>query len=312
MTLEDVRQLVYRMLRMAGMPTPILRAYRNYLEQLVTYYVIAGGLGTGRKRKCGIPQGCPLSMMVVALMMRPWILMVRCMGMQPRVLADDVLMIARGPSMLSKFAAALNATHGYLHAMGAKIAPAKSYNFASTKAAAVWLAETWWEHIQAAIQVVKDFRYLGVHLATQWCRVYTTLAARGSKAIEQLGKLQYISATAHSKAKTIRTQIYPGAFHGVESNDVPERVLGRISAAVVDAFSRRNDHYDPDWFYIIRSEGDDLDPALQQKMHAAQKEYMQETSYARGNAELYAEVCGLCHRSRHRCVLVQEGRVGSA
>lgn len=69
-----------------------------------------------------------------------------------------------------RFAAALDTTHAYLQAMGAKVAPSKGYNFASTKDGRKWLKETWWEHIADHIEVVDDFRYLGVRLSTQMAR----------------------------------------------------------------------------------------------------------------------------------------------
>ena len=77
---QIVRPLVYVVLSLAGMPRGVLDAYRRYLENLVTYNVVAGGLGHGQKRRCGIPQGCPFSMMVVALIMRPWLVMMKAMG----------------------------------------------------------------------------------------------------------------------------------------------------------------------------------------------------------------------------------------
>ena len=46
----------------------------TYLETLVVYNVLAGGMGTPYTKKCGIPQGCPLSMVMVALIMRPCII----------------------------------------------------------------------------------------------------------------------------------------------------------------------------------------------------------------------------------------------
>ena len=142
---------------MAGMPRGVVATYRQFLESLVTYNVIAGVLGHGHRRACGIPQGCPFSMMVVALIMRLWLVMMKTMSVMPRVLADDVLLIATGRDMLKQFAKALDATHSYLHAMGARVASAKSYNFASVKTARDWLDSTVWEGIQERIQVVKDF-----------------------------------------------------------------------------------------------------------------------------------------------------------
>ena len=51
--------------------------------------------------------------------------------------------------------------------MGAKVAPNKSYNFASGRKAALWLKQTTWEFIGATIEVVTDLRYLGAHLTTR-------------------------------------------------------------------------------------------------------------------------------------------------
>jgi len=82
------------------------------------------------------PQGCPFSMAMVALIMRPWIMILRTLhGIRTYILADDVLSIATGEGMIGRIAEALNKTREYLHMMGAKVAPDKSYNFASTTAA---------------------------------------------------------------------------------------------------------------------------------------------------------------------------------
>ena len=55
------RQVVYRMAKNGGVPTPILAAYTAYIENLLFYNCLAGGVGTPYSRKCGVPQGCPLA-----------------------------------------------------------------------------------------------------------------------------------------------------------------------------------------------------------------------------------------------------------
>ena len=65
-----------------------------------------------------------------------------------------------GKRMIGSLAEALNTTHKYFQAMGAKVAPTTSYNFASNKEAKALLDNTMWEHIKAKIEVVADFRYL--------------------------------------------------------------------------------------------------------------------------------------------------------
>ena len=121
-------------------------------------------------------------MMIVAIMMRPWVSMLKGMDVQPKVLADDVLIIAQGKSMLSRMARALNATHIYLQAMGAKVAPTKSFNFASLATGREWLEKTWWHAIGDTTPVLKDFRYLGAHLNTSGTRKAATLDNRFGKA----------------------------------------------------------------------------------------------------------------------------------
>ena len=105
-------------------------------------------------------------MPMVALLMRAWIIEMRAMQVDAKVLADDVLVIATGRKMIRQYATALDYTHQFLQDMGSKVAPAKSYNFASTEMRRRWLEETWWKKIQSNIKVVKDLRYLGGHLST--------------------------------------------------------------------------------------------------------------------------------------------------
>ena len=59
-------------------------------------------------------------MMIVALLMRPWIMMMRELNAEPKVLADDVMIIAKGTRMIKRLARSLNGTHTDLHDMGAK------------------------------------------------------------------------------------------------------------------------------------------------------------------------------------------------
>ena len=73
-------------------------------------------------------------MMMVGLIMRPWIeLLAFIGGIHCFILADDVLILATGKAMVGYFAKALNCTHKYLQAMGARVAPTKSFNFTNRK-----------------------------------------------------------------------------------------------------------------------------------------------------------------------------------
>ena len=108
------------------MPKHILQAYVSMVENLKAHNAIAGCIGEAHTRGCGIPQGCPLSMMFVALHMRPWLIKMHSRQITAKILADDVILIVKGEHMLREFPEALGATHNYLHDMGAKVARTKT------------------------------------------------------------------------------------------------------------------------------------------------------------------------------------------
>ena len=53
-------------------------------------------------------------MMFLSLMLRPWLLQQRQMGLHPRILADDMLITAEGDNHLSVFVQGFDATFAYL------------------------------------------------------------------------------------------------------------------------------------------------------------------------------------------------------
>ena len=53
----------------------------------------------------------------------------KAMATYPRVLADDLQLIATGPRHADTFQCAFDTTHTHLHDMGAKLAPSKSIIF---------------------------------------------------------------------------------------------------------------------------------------------------------------------------------------
>ena len=129
--------------------------------------------------------------------------------------------------MVGQLAKALNTTHEYLNDMGAKVAPSKSYNFASDSKAAKWLQATTWDHIEAKIDVVTDFRYLGAHLTTRQSPTSSTMEARWDKALNQLKRLRYVPATAEAKVGIIIAKTYAAALYGIEAARVQPVKIAR-------------------------------------------------------------------------------------
>ncbi len=98
-------------------------------------------------RRCGIPQGDPLSMMFVAMITRPWILIMREREVSPSLLVDDILIMTTGDSMAQTFEKALDITHRYLIDMGGMVSPDKSHNFSTDPTIRAWLRNKTWEEM---------------------------------------------------------------------------------------------------------------------------------------------------------------------
>ena len=101
------RPLIYMTARIAGMPARILKPYIGAIESLQSRNTLTVGFGQEHTRKRRIPQGCPFSTTLTTLLVRPWMLQVLRAGAIPRVLADDLPVIAAGEKHHEKYLKAI-------------------------------------------------------------------------------------------------------------------------------------------------------------------------------------------------------------
>ena len=132
------RDLLYEVCKNAGMPPELLDAYSRYQEGLQHYNTLMGNIGRPYQKALGIPQGDPYSMMLTALLLTPWLNRMIEIGVKPRILADDMFIIAEGPHHQQLFEQAVNETHSMLKQMGAKVASGKSTAFSTCPTIMVW------------------------------------------------------------------------------------------------------------------------------------------------------------------------------
>ena len=92
---QVVRTILDYVLKQAGMPTKVQRAYMKYINGPSVINCIAGIVGVPFSKPTGIPQGDPFSMMVVAILLRAWVVQMKEMKVIPRLLADDLLAMAK-------------------------------------------------------------------------------------------------------------------------------------------------------------------------------------------------------------------------
>ncbi len=163
---QILRDLLKLLLVTGGMPRRVVDAYTRYMDTLTVVNAVASSLGEPYHLPTGIPQGCPLSMMFIAFMLRPWIMQTRRLGAVPRVLADDILVFAQGDQHEKVFQQAFDNTHAYIAKIGGLLAPAKSTAFSTMRVTRQKLRNHIWKEVGQTIRVVLHGRDLGAHLST--------------------------------------------------------------------------------------------------------------------------------------------------
>ena len=253
------RQLAIMLLLAAGMPPQIVKAYASYHSKLVVYNALAGGFGKAYHKVLSIPQGCPFSMMIIALMMRPWILLVKVQGLiHPRVLADDLLLLGIGSGHFTAFVHAFNITHKYMQDIGAKIAPDKSLLFSNDSAIRSSLASEHWAYLDTFIPVVLHLRDLGSHLNTTTRNIGTTLTKRMQRCIGRLGRLRHLPLDIATKLKLLTTNVFAAGLYGCEATFANENVLQSLSTATLDALGHTSSNRSPGICFGIQTR--EVDP----------------------------------------------------
>ena len=73
--------------------------YARFPDNVLVHNTVAAGFGEGYRKKCSIPQGGLLAMMVIAICTRSWIMQMRETEVQSMILADDLLVPPMVPDM---------------------------------------------------------------------------------------------------------------------------------------------------------------------------------------------------------------------
>ena len=90
------RILLKKIAEIAGMPRRVVEPYFRWLDNMQSAFQFGKKIGLPHHDRASIPQGCPFSMMMVALLMMPWVKLAERNNIIPRVLADDLLFTAEG------------------------------------------------------------------------------------------------------------------------------------------------------------------------------------------------------------------------
>ena len=203
--------LLYRIATAAGIPHKILTAYISFQDNLSIFNNLALGLGTPYQRQNSIPQGCPLSMMFTALLLRPWMCLIPTDTVIPRTLADDLLTVTTGPRHSEELIGAIEKNHTFLKDMGAAVATTKSTLFSITEGGKKQLRDHTWPYNNTKIKVVNSFRDLGSHINLTQTPTSSTLKDRIRQHTKTTTTLQPKS-THHPNQRAYQSIIRSGSI----------------------------------------------------------------------------------------------------
>ena len=309
---ELQRSLIKAILKTAGMPDKVRVPYMNYVNSFTIFKTIAGYMGQEYTKNAGMPQGDPLSMLVVALVMRAWVVQMTTLGVEPRILADDLLIVAaedtgdlnlyngeRPPcpeqsemgeskcdssKHLRRLLDAYDTTHKHPQDIGAEISLEKCYTFASTTKNRDWLKKHIWRRLGEKVSVLLHIRDFGTHLSTSKVGIGTTLTKRLDKATNSIKRLKYVKTDLRAKTKAILAKILNAALYGCEAPFVAEIPLAKLRSAIVDTIITTTSRRSLDLTYSTCLGPVDLDPeaSIYQKPFTTLRRYIEPTRRPHG------------------------------
>jgi hypothetical protein len=254
------RALVFMLASRAGMPSRILKPYMRYIDAIKVRYQVGQTVGNPHHDLTSIPQGCPFSMTMVALIMIPWIRKMRAMEVSPRVLADDLLLVATGEGHRAKAIAGLVESIKFFEVMGARVATDKCFSFAGDAPTRKLLADHVWDCGDITIPCKSSFRDLGSHLNLTRSLSGGTLTERIHNVIGMAKRLKWMAVGDEMRERLVLTNLLPAALYGVESIRVAGSALNGLRSAIADAIGPKSDKRSVNLVFDCASANKELDP----------------------------------------------------
>ena len=154
------------------------------------------------------------------------------LGTIPRILADDLMILASGINHLTTMQQAINLTHEMLHDMGAVVAPKKSFIYSNQAHARRWYSRHVWPHISTTIPVVRAVRDLGGTINTTGRGYAKVIDSRINIALASLRRFRHLPHEHSVKAQFIKSKVLSSALYGIECAEPSGHMLQRLQSGI--------------------------------------------------------------------------------
>ena len=179
-------------------------------------------------------------MTLTALMVRPWIIQVQKRGAIPRVLADDLHLVAAGETHYENYMKSISDSHMFITTDGGRITASKSYAYSTDKRTRKRLHNTGYDILQhAKVPVVTHCRDLGGQLSMTKRVMAPTLTKRISKARRSIRKIGGIPTATKRKARILRDKSFTEAIYAGSISPANMTQLRTTQSAIINAVCPR-------------------------------------------------------------------------
>ena len=199
-------------------------------------------------------------MTIVALLFVPWINFIRDGNVVPRVLADDLMVVAIGLVLRVKTSRALKLSKRFFGAIGAKVANNECFTFAHDKETRAALKDYVWDKQGLKIPCLGAFRDLGAHRNCTASQNGVTLTKRIMKASAMTIRLSYLQIDKATKRKIINSNILPAALYGAETSYVCRAAMQKLRSSIAGAIGARGENRNVNLTFDCCPDAKDLDP----------------------------------------------------
>ena len=165
-------------------------------------------------------------------------------------MADDILITYKGND-IGIFVAAFDAIHLFLHVLGAKIAPKKSFVFSTDRKFRQWLAQHTWAQLGTTVKVTLSFQDLGAHFSVSARAIGTTLTERIEKAIVVILRIRRLPHTYAQNAKFILSVALSVGLYGVEISHINEGTTARLTTAISNTVALKLIGNAMHWYLVL-------------------------------------------------------------
>ena len=226
------QEITFRLAEHQGLDARVLKPLRGMYASLHRRFVMAGHVGEHFSSTNGIIQGCPISVLLLNLLMNVWsrASMAASSSVVPQVFADDAGVIS---TTAAGIASVLHLTGSFAKVTQQKLNVGKSKAWCTAESSQQQLSNL--SIGDESLEVVKSSRVLGVQISVRRNCKNIVARERLQKGIEIAKRIRWAPLPLHARANLIACMVGPVALYAFAAGGFPRSLVNSLQVAVTSA-----------------------------------------------------------------------------